>query len=138
MKNTFLIIVSLFLIASAAHAQVSVIVNKSVPENGIPASKLANIYSLEITKWGNGSRIVVFDYSSANNQQNSFYSYISKSSLDLKKEWMKKQLTGEAKAPETLNSDDEVLAKVASTPGAIGYVKSSLVNSSVKVVAEIK
>ncbi len=138
MKNTFLIIVSLFLIASAAHAQVSVIVNKSVPENGIPASKLANIYSLEITKWGNGSRIVVFDYSSANNQQNSFYSYISKSSLDLKKEWMKKQLTGEAKAPETLNSDDEVLAKVASTPGAIGYVKSSLVNSSVKGVAEIK
>jgi len=51
---------------------------------------------------------------------------------------MKKQLTGEAKAPETIGSDEDVIKKVASTPGSIGYVKASSVTGEVKVLLEIK
>ena len=138
MKKYFLILVTILLISSVSKAQVSVIVNKSVTETSISSSSLGNIYSLVETKWSNGSKVVVFDYSSDNNTKSSFYKYINKEALSLKKEWMRKQLTGEAKAPQLFSSDDEVLAKVASTPGAIGYVKSAVTNSSVKVVAEIK
>ena len=138
MKKYFLIIVITLLVGFKANAQVSVIVNKTVTETSIAASELANIYSLVSTKWNSGSRIVVIDYRTENKNQASFYNYIGKDALSLKKDWMRKQLTGEAKAPEVLGSDDEVLAKVASTPGAVGYVKSSVVNGSVKVVAEIK
>ena len=138
MKKYFLILVMIFLIGNAVNAQVSIIVNKSVSETSISAATLGNIYSLVETKWNNGSRIVVFDYNSDNTLKSSFYKHISKDALSIKKEWMRKQLTGEAKAPQLFSSDDEVLAKVASTPGAIGYVKSSIVNSSVKVVVEIK
>jgi hypothetical protein len=51
---------------------------------------------------------------------------------------LKKQFSGEAKAPESLSSDDDVIKKVASTSGAIGYVKSSSVHGPVKVLQEIK
>ena len=67
-----------------------------------------------------------------------FYSGITKDQLSLKKIWMKKQLTGEAKAPETVGSDEDVVKKVSSTPGAIGYVKSSAVTGDVKVLLELK
>lgn len=131
----YAIIIVLF-IGSYASAQV-VIVNKSVSESSISAANLGNIYSLTTSKWNNGSKIVVFDHSEGTEKTN-FYKYIGKDPLSLKKEWMKKQLTGEAKAPETLGSDDEIISKVASTPGAVGYVKSAGGNSSIKVVAEIK
>ena len=137
MKKYLLILAIMFLFGYTASAQVSVVVNKSVTETSLSGQELGNIYSLVSTKWNNGSRVVVFDYNSGNSQA-SFYKYIGKDALSLKKDWMRKQLTGEAKAPQTLGSDEEVLAKVASTPGAIGYVKSSVVNGSVKVVAEIK
>jgi ABC-type phosphate transport system substrate-binding protein len=56
----------------------------------------------------------------------------------MKKLWMKVQLTGEGQPPTGVGSEDEVLSKVASTPGAIGFVSSDKVNGSVKVLLTIK
>lgn len=135
MKNTILLFVAIILFILPVNAQVSVVANKSVGET-INASKLANIYSLTITKWSDGSKIIVFDNNS--DTKNNFYKELGKDQLSLKKEWMKKQLTGEAKAPESLGSDDDVINKVSSTPGAIGFVKSSSVTGNVKVILELK
>ena len=135
MKNTILLFIVIILFILPVQAQVSVITNKSVSET-INTSKLANIYSLTVTKWSDGSKIVVLDNNSET--KNNFYKELGKDQLSLKKEWMKKQLTGEAKAPESLGSDDDVINKVASTPGAIGFVKSSSVTGNVKVILELK
>lgn len=135
MKNILLIIAFVAGINIVSIAQVSVVVNKSVTESA-NAQKVALIYSLDATKWSNGSKVVVFDNSSE--ASSSFYKGIGKDLLTLKKEWMKKQLTGEAKAPLVLGSDADVIAKVSSTPGAIGYVKSNSVNPSVNVLLELK
>ncbi len=123
-------------IALNAYGQVSVIANKSVSESTVSPAKLSSIYLLETTTWSNGKKIVVFDNSS--DVKKLFYDMIGKDQMNIRKEWMKKQLTGEARAPETLSSDEEVLKKVAATPGAIGYVKSSSVTGDVKVVAGSK
>ena len=132
-----LLIIALFFTASyGINAQVSVIVNKSVGQSSISATLLTNIYSLTLTKWADGSKIVVLDNTS--DAKTDFYSSLGKDQLSLKKEWLKKQLTGEAKAPETLGSDSDVVNKVASTPGAVGFVKSSSVTPNVKVLLEIK
>lgn len=136
MKRLIIVLFLIFIVES--FAQVSVIVNKSVPETSINSSKLSGIYSLSQVKWSDGSKIVVYEQSSDNDQKAKFYQFISKEPQALKKEWLKKQFSGEAKAPESLSSDEDVLKKVASTPGAIGYVKSSSVNSTVKVLVEIK
>jgi ABC-type phosphate transport system substrate-binding protein len=135
MKNFIIIIIAIVFILIPVHAQVSVIANKSINET-VNASKIANIYSLTLTKWSSGSKIVVFDNNS--DIKTNFYKEIGTDQMSLKKEWMKKQLTGEAKAPEALGSDDEVISKVSSTPGAIGFVKSSSVNGNVKVLLELK
>jgi len=42
--------------------------------------------------------------------------------------------TGRAKAPEDLADDAAVKAKLASTPGAIGYISDGAVDASVKVL----
>jgi ABC-type phosphate transport system substrate-binding protein len=135
MKKIKILMIMVILVAFNSFAQVSVIANKSVSEN-ISVSKTASIFALDITKWSNGAKITVFDNTS--DVKSSFYGGIGKDVLSLKKEWMKKQLTGEAKAPESLGSDSDVISKVASTPGAIGFVRSSSVSGSVNVILELK
>ncbi|HVO74388.1 MAG TPA: hypothetical protein VMT35_10225 [Ignavibacteriaceae bacterium] len=137
MKNLILIIF-LYLLSNNINAQVSVIANNSVAENSIKADLLAKIYSLDITKWSNNFKIVVVEQSARSNVKTVFYSFIDKDPAALQKEWLKKQITGEAKPPVLVESDEEVLKIVASTPGAVGYIKSSSVSGNVKVIATAK
>ena len=134
MKKLLSLIAIVFTVASV-QAQVSVIGNKSVGE-AVNTAKIISIYSLTMTKWADGTKITVYDNGSDANT--GFYSAVGKDHLSFKKEWMKKQLTGEAKAPENLGSDADVVAKVAATPGAVGFVKSSSATGGVKVLLELK
>lgn len=133
-----IITVFFFFLAENSYSQVVVIVNKSVPDNSLTANQLLDIYSLSKKKWSDGNNIVVFDLKSHEATAEKFYGFIGKSHSDIKKLWMKLQLTGEGSAPAALSSDDEVLSKVASTPGSIGFVGSSKTNNNVKELVTIK
>jgi ABC-type phosphate transport system substrate-binding protein len=135
MKKT-LVLAFLLLGFLRAEAQIAVIANKSVPDAAAGVRKVATIYALELTKWSDGTKIIVIDQSG--DAKEKFYPAIGFDPLALRKAWLKKQLTGEAKAPDLLHSDTEVLSRVAATPGAVGYINSSKVTSDVKVICEIK
>lgn len=133
----YFIALMLFAVASV-QAQVAIIANKSVSESSISSSKLNDIYSLRTKSWGNGSSIIPVTIKSDNEATQKFFSALGKSSMEMKKLWMKLQLTGEGQPPTGVGSEEELLAKVASTPGAIGFISADKVNSSVKVLLTIK
>lgn len=83
------------------------------------------------------TNIVLFDLKSGSVKDN-FLTLIGKKSNELKMIWMKATLAGDGKAPEVLENEVSVVQKVASTPGAIGYVNSSSVTPEVKVLFELK
>ena len=119
-------------------AQIAVIVNNSNHTKKIATSSLKDIYSLSTLKWSDGTNIVVFD-NREQSIQKKFFDYIGiKDTRTIKTQWMRFQLTGEAKAPEAVYGDDKMISKVASTPGAVGYVNLSNIKSNeVKVIAKI-
>ncbi len=127
----------LFFIAVNLSAQVAVIANKSVPEGSISASKVSEIYNLKTKTWSNGSAMVLHTLKTDNDASNKFFGAIGKSSMEMKKLWMKLQLTGEGQAPINCDSEDQVIDKVASSAGGIGFVSASKVNDKVKVLLTI-
>lgn len=127
----------LFFIAVNLSAQVAVIANKSVPEGSISASKASDIYSLKTKTWSNGSAMVLHTLKTDNDASNKFFGAIGKSSMEMKKLWMKLQLTGEGQAPINCDSEDQVIDKVASSAGGIGFVSANKVNDKVKVLLTI-
>ena len=138
MQKKFLIIVLLvFVCASFSIAQVSVIANKNLKSDKINLATLKDIYNLDSQSL-NGEKVKLFDFASDNSAKNSFYSALGTSAAEIKKVWLKAKLTGSGNPPENVSSDDDMINKVASTNGAIGYVKSSSVNANVKVLMEIK
>ncbi len=137
MKKLIIFSVILLSYTICASAQVAVIANKSVSITALEAAKIAEIYALSTQKWSDGSKIVVFDLKTDDAVKEKFYKFINKNPADLRKEWLRLQLTGEGKAPAAVKTDDELLQQVASTAGAIGYVSTAKVTDAVKVVAKI-
>jgi ABC-type phosphate transport system substrate-binding protein len=115
-------------------AQVAVIGNKSVPVDSIAKIALVDLYLLDVTKWGDGSPAIVKDLKQKGVVRDGFYDYLGKSSSRLKTIWMGKMLTGELDPPEALRTEEEMLSKVAATPGAIGFLSLTKTNDSVKVL----
>lgn len=119
-------------------AQIAVIANKSVPVNQLSKTQLLDIYSGEIRTWQNGSPIFVFDLTIENNIRDNFYKLIGRSSSRMKSIWMKKLLSGEGDPPKEFNSQDELIKKIASTKGAIGFVAIDKVTNNVKIIKIIE
>jgi len=59
---------------------------------------------------------------------------VGRAGAQLASHWSRLVFTGRAKAPEDLADDAAVKAKVAATPGAIGYISDGAVDASVKVL----
>jgi ABC-type phosphate transport system substrate-binding protein len=59
---------------------------------------------------------------------------VGRAGAQLSSHWSRLVFTGRAKAPEDLANDAAVKAKVASTPGAIGYISDDALDATVKVI----
>jgi len=67
-----------------------------------------------------------------------FYDFLGKKSSRMKSVWLKKKLSGEWDPPESVETQKDVVRKIAATPGSVGYVSHSLIADSVKVLLIIQ
>ncbi len=126
-----------FVVPRALAENVAVIANKSVPVSAVDRGQLLDIYSGDLKNWSNGRPIVVHDLKSSNETKETFYKHLGKTPSRMKSLWLKKLLSGEGEPPESVESEDEMIKRVAQTPGAIGFVSADSVNDTVKTLAII-
>ncbi len=123
--------------AVPAPAQVSVIAHPSVPAETIRRAQLLDLYTGDVKLWGNGVPVVVFDLRPKSPVKEQFYDFLGKTTSRMKSIWLKKKLAGESDPPEAAETEEEMLEKVRTTPGAVGFVSHARVNGSVKVLTVI-
>jgi len=131
------VLATLALGASAANAEVVVIVN---PANAasVSAEQIAALYLGNATTFPDGSTAALVDQPEAAGVRGDFYQKATgRSSAQAKATWARLTFTGKATPPKELKSDAEVKAFVASNPKAIGYIDASAVDGSVKAVAKL-
>lgn len=138
MKYFYYVLFLMTVFVSINYAQVAVIVNKSTPVSKMTAGSLVQIYILNNTKWPDGTKIIVY-YNKKQPICQKLCDFIGIDIISLRKQWMKLQLSGEGKAPEAIDNDAEMIKKVRSTLGAIGYVNASAIKGNdLKVIATIE
>lgn len=136
-KGMLTILLLLLTEAQTIPAQVAVIVHKAAPVDSLTQAELFDYFSCEVKTWSNKTPVVVFDLKPQSEIKEMFYDFLGKSASRMKSIWMKKLLMGEGDPPQALLSEDEVLKKVATTPGAIGFVSKAKVHDGVKIVLTI-
>ena len=123
-------------LASTGHAssEIAVIVHESVPAVEIGQPELLDLTVGDKSFWSDGSPVILFDLQRKDEIRRSYFRFLGIRSSRVKSIWMKRVLSGDAEPPEALTSQEEMLNRVATTPGAMGFVDLSKVAGDVRVV----
>lgn len=116
---------------------VAIISHPSAVVSILSQRELDEFFTLEANKWKDGALVVVFEHKQRSASKEIFYHYLGREPREMKKIWMRVILSGEGRAPKTLNSEEEVLRRVSETPSSIGYIRASLVTDDVQVLMVI-
>lgn len=121
-----------------ANDHYEIVTNLGVSEKALSVNSLRSIFSMRLKTWPDGTKIRVFVLS----DDDQLHQTVSKEKLNvfpyqLRSTWDRLVFSGTGQAPIIVNSTEEMLAKVASTPGAIGYLWRANINENVNVL-EIK
>ena len=104
---------------------IGVIVDNTNTIDNITKQQLTDIYSGKIKNWkdigGNDSNIVVIGREAGSGTRSAFEELL--------------EFSDKCKYAQEIDSTGAVMAKVSSTPGAIGYVSLDVVNDTVKLVS---
>lgn len=123
------------LASSLANAEISVIVSNNNPNAAIDQATVGKIFLGKTKSFPDGSQAVPIDQDDGAAARNSFNSTIlGKSSSQLKSYWSRLIFTGKGTPPKQSGNDAAVKQLVANNPNIIGYVDSSVVDDTVKVV----
>lgn len=118
---------------------VLIVSNKEVVAQSLTTSQAKAIFSMRSQQWSNGSPIKVFVLS----DRHPLHDLFCKSLLDvfphqLRTAWDRQVFSGTGQAPITVDSEEDMLTRVATTPGAIGYLRPNHADTSKVKVIEVK
>ena len=119
--------------AQPAEPVMVAIAHPATSEAAIPRASLRAIFGMLLQKWPNNTPVKVFVLRDDAPEHATF----SKSVLNvfphqLRMAWDRQVFSGQGQYPEQVGSTQEMLSRVASTPGAMGYVKASEVDQNVR------
>jgi ABC-type phosphate transport system substrate-binding protein len=104
-----------------------VVVNASVQATSVTKSELARIFLKKAQQWKGGQVAVPVDLDERSETRKAFTKEIHRKSVTaVKSYWQQQIFSGREVPPSEKRSDEEVLAAVRSTPGAVGYVSSGV------------
>ena len=114
-------------LSNQTEAQIAIATHKSVEVSELKAQELIDIFSLEENRWSNGGRIVPVELKGKSEIKKQFYAFIGRSANEIKRKRLRIVLAGDGDPPIPAKTAEEMLEKIRSTPGAIGYLPVDLV-----------
>lgn len=132
--QTMLLLCGLWMVCCPARALAQdAIVNADVAERAVSQNNLRAIFSMRMRQWPDGTPIKVFVLPGESEVHISFAkSVLNIFPYQLRRAWDLLIYSGSGQAPTEVGSPEEMLQKVASTPGAIGYVSDDYLSKGDK------
>jgi ABC-type phosphate transport system substrate-binding protein len=111
-----------------------VIANRDNP-NSVDRAYVAKIYTGALKGWPDGTSVLAFDQDAESEVRQNFYgSVVGKSPANMRAIWSQNIFTGKGLPPKIAVPDAEMKRVVAANRNAIGYIRASQLDGSVKVI----
>ncbi|GAA0780084.1 MULTISPECIES: phosphate ABC transporter substrate-binding protein [Pseudomonadati] len=134
--NKLLCSILLSFVSLQASAAIAVIVHPSNADN-IDKKAIENIYLGKTKSFPGGEQAVPVNMDASQSIKETFdTTVVGKSSSQLKSYWSKKVFTGKGTPPKEVPNAEDMIKLISSNPNMIGYIDSSAVNDTVKVIGE--
>jgi len=122
-------------ISFSALAEIVVIVHPSNNVASLDKSQVKKLFLAKTDKFTDGSKANPGDQPEGTSIRSSFYEAVTnKNDTQMKAYWSKMIFSGKAAPPKVLDNGAAVKAWVAANSDGIGYIDSSLVDASVKII----
>jgi ABC-type phosphate transport system substrate-binding protein len=115
---------------------VEIIANSSVSIDSLSLASARSIFGMRQVKWPDNSHIQVFVLADTHpthvalcKERLNLFPY------QLRQSWDRLVYAGMAQAPTQVRNEEELVDKVAATPGAIGYIRKVKPNDAIKIIA---
>lgn len=123
------------LFLSSVSADQELVAHPSVDQDEISLNTTRLIFSMQLARWPDGRPMRVFVLPDNSRAHRSFSKdLLSLYPRQLRRVWDRRIYSGTGQAPETVADETEMRRRVASTPGAIGYLPSEMIDDSVHVL----
>lgn len=123
------------LCALPALADQVLIAHPSVGESEVSLNTTRLVFSMQLAQWPNGTRTRVFVLPDDNQAHRAFTKdLLSLYPRQLRRVWDRQLYSGTGQGPETVADETEMRQRVATTPGAVGYLSSEMIDDRVHVL----
>ena len=120
----------------AGQPEVRIVANPDVPVAELTREQVSRLFLKKVPFWSNGVPVAPVDLDEGAQARAAFSQRVHRRSVDmLTRYWQRQIFAGRETPPPTRRSDEEVLAYVRTTPGAIGYVSSDAPVHGVRVLS---
>jgi hypothetical protein len=120
---------------AARGTDLKVIANPSVRVSSVSADELKNVFLVTKTSLSDGSHVQPVFRRGGPVHEAFVKEYLGKTDAALQTYYRSLVFTGKASMPKTLRADAEIVAYVAKTKGAVGYVSAAASTAGVKILA---
>jgi hypothetical protein len=121
----FLAIYLIFVVFTPIAPAAEVVVNKSVSTGEFSTAEVRAIFAMQKRFWPNNKQIKVFVLADNNPIHKDFVKNILQMfPHHIRRVWERITFTGTGTAPIVLDSEQEMIDKIANTPDSIGYLNS--------------
>lgn len=130
------ILVAIFLrdVAIASSDRVAIIVNHKVPTETLDRTTVGAIFGMRLKTWQDKTPVKVFVLKSDSQIHAAFCrDFLGLYPYQLERYWDREMFSGLGTRPTVVATPEEMLEKIGSVPGAIGYVDSSLARGQKEV-----
>lgn len=125
-------------VCSASFAEVAVIVHPSAGIDSLTEDDVARLFLGKAKSFPNGTQAVPVNQDEGSPVREMFNEGVTKKNASqYKAYWSQLVFTGKGTPPKDVGGNAEVKSLIAANPNMIGYVDSSAVDGSVKVVYKL-
>jgi len=119
---------------SNAYADILIVANKSVQTQSIKKAELKHIFLGNTIKWEDKTKINIVVHKDSKITSEFAKEILNKSTSQFRNYWKMMIFTGKGSTPKTFNRNGDLLAYIAATEGAIGYIAAATPPKGVKVI----
>ena len=131
------VMVAVALLAASADAQISVVVASSSSQKATK-DELKEIFAGAKLTWSNGNKVQVADQPETEAGKKFYDDFVGKSVVQVRTQWTKLVLSGQASAPTKCADNDAVKKAVAGNPNAVGFISTSALDGTVKEISRVE
>ncbi|MFN7642075.1 MAG: hypothetical protein ACK5PW_03135 [Burkholderiales bacterium] len=120
---------------SPALANDVVVIGNKDNAGAVDKAFIAKAFTGEARSWPDGGAVTLYDQGDDNPTRTAFYAtFVGRSAAQVKAAWAQLVFSGKATPPKVVDGDAEVKKAVAANKLAVGYIKPSSVDDTVKVL----